>query len=98
MKNLMEPSRPMLLSHILAIACMYLQESLKVHARLTLHGFRLMTKSVTLNLGAGLIAAGRYCSTKITKKRGGRNQADLECPFIRRGFSGSNKIRGQRFA
>ena len=47
MRSLMGPSRPMLWFPIRAIVFMYPQESLKAHARLTLHGFRLMTKSVT---------------------------------------------------
>jgi hypothetical protein len=61
----MGPIRPMWLFHTLATASTSHQEYLKAHARLTLHGFRLMTKNVTLNLAAGHIVVGRYLSRRL---------------------------------
>ena len=46
-KSSMAPSKPMLWFHLQATVFMSHLEFSKVHARLILHGFRLMTKNVT---------------------------------------------------
>ena len=60
MKSLMVLFKQMWSSPTPEIASMFHQESLKVHARLTLHGFRLMIKNVNWNLAVGRIVVGRY--------------------------------------
>ena len=59
-RSLTEPSKQMWSFQTQGTASTSPREFLKAHARLTLHGFRLMTKNVNLSLAAGLIVVGRY--------------------------------------